>query len=107
MREMGLVGGWEWVISSCGKKQGRSWVRRIRAALRNAIKNSSGGGGGGGRKCNFRYDPWSYALNFDDGARVGVVAKAGEGSYKDAAVRINGGEGKSGTWVYVLWVKVE
>ncbi|OWM91263.1 hypothetical protein CDL15_Pgr000207 [Punica granatum] len=95
---MGLIGSWEW-INRYSKKQGRSLVRRIRAALKNAIKNS----GGGGQKCNFRYDPWSYALNFDDGARV-LAREGGNGS---AAVKVHEGEGNGGIWVYVLWVEPE
>ncbi|KAK4787580.1 hypothetical protein SAY86_011413 [Trapa natans] len=99
---MNLVGGWEWVVSKCTKKQGRRWMRRLRAAFKGAIKNS---GGGSARKCNFRYDPWSYALNFDDGAGAGDGNGEGSGN-AGAAVRISG-EGKSGIWVYVLWVKTD
>ncbi|KAI3466660.1 hypothetical protein Pfo_023323 [Paulownia fortunei] len=57
---MGLVESLGW-IQSVGKKQCRSLYRRVRAAMKKAVRNGSK------PHAKFQYDPYSYALNFDDG----------------------------------------
>ncbi|CAH9133728.1 unnamed protein product [Cuscuta epithymum] len=48
------------------KKKQCCFLRRMRAAVKKAVKNWCGGGRRR-RQVKFQYDPWSYALNFDDG----------------------------------------
>ncbi|KAI3434063.1 uncharacterized protein J3R85_006856 [Psidium guajava] len=88
---VGLVGSFNEWLSEYSKRKCRSFLWRARAAMKKKKekKKRSGGGGGGGiarhRANKFQYDPWSYALNFDDG--IGKAERA------DAVL------------VYVFWVK--
>ncbi|KAL0321229.1 UNVERIFIED_CONTAM: hypothetical protein Sradi_5384400 [Sesamum radiatum] len=50
--------GW---MQSFGKKQWRKVYWRIRAAMKKAVRKGSK------PQFRFQYDPYSYALNFDDG----------------------------------------
>ncbi|GAB2233118.1 hypothetical protein Droror1_Dr00002333 [Drosera rotundifolia] len=58
---MGLVNGFAWV-NTYRKRQCRSMFWRVRAAVKKAVKK-----GGAKHQPTFKYDPSSYALNFDDG----------------------------------------
>lgn len=49
------------LVKNKSKKHCRSFFWRMRAATKRAIKK------GRKKRINFQYDPWSYALNFDDG----------------------------------------
>ncbi|KAK3431561.1 hypothetical protein EUGRSUZ_E03362 [Eucalyptus grandis] len=89
---VGLVGSFHEWLTEYGKRKWRSYLWRARAAMKNKNKKkqrsgNSSGGGGKNRVNKFQYDPWSYALNFDDG--IGRIERA------DAV------------FVYVLWVKPE
>ncbi|KAL9378767.1 hypothetical protein Peur_030102 [Populus x canadensis] len=46
----------------CGKRKLRSLFWRIRAEIRRQVKSSKSK-----QRLSFNYDPFSYALNFDDG----------------------------------------
>lgn len=48
-------------MQSYGKKQRRKLLWRIKAAIHKAFRTGSK------QQFKFRYDPKSYALNFDDG----------------------------------------
>ncbi|GAB2301161.1 hypothetical protein Dimus_035194 [Dionaea muscipula] len=61
---MGLAGGFAW-MNTYSKRQCRSLFWRVRAAVKKAFKK----GVGGKQQPNFKYDPSSYALNFDDGGK--------------------------------------
>ncbi|KAK8607924.1 hypothetical protein V6N13_023368 [Hibiscus sabdariffa] len=85
-----FMGKFQWV-NSYGKKQCRSIFWRMRAALRRRSK----------QQLEFRYDPSSYALNFDDGCCHSSV-----GTDKVEMDRFPGCLAcKNTIWVYVLWVK--
>uniref|UniRef100_A0A7N0TJW8 Uncharacterized protein n=1 Tax=Kalanchoe fedtschenkoi TaxID=63787 RepID=A0A7N0TJW8_KALFE len=56
-------GKWGWV-SAYSRSQCRRLFFRARAALKRALKSN---GCRGRDQLRFQYDPWSYALNFDDG----------------------------------------
>ena len=45
-----------------GKRKLRSLFWRVRAEIRRQVKNSKSK-----QRLSFHYDPFSYALNFDDG----------------------------------------
>ncbi|GAA0183064.1 hypothetical protein LIER_30545 [Lithospermum erythrorhizon] len=88
---MGLVGRLM-RVKILSKKQCWSMYWRMRAAIREAIKNASK------QQLKFQYDPSSYALNFDDGcydwterARSFHHVKFHDCSHT--------------TWVYVIWVE--
>lgn len=68
---MGLVERLE-RIQSLGKKQCRRLYWRIRAASKKAMRNGSK------PQVKFQYDPYSYALNFDDGFHHEMVEKEGD-----------------------------
>uniref|UniRef100_A0A7N0VMP0 Uncharacterized protein n=1 Tax=Kalanchoe fedtschenkoi TaxID=63787 RepID=A0A7N0VMP0_KALFE len=84
----GLVGRMgSWVSCASGKRQCRRLFWRVKAAVRKALNK----GGDGRRGKRFQYDPWSYALNFDDGdlkARENISLVTGAGF----------------TVIYVLWL---
>ncbi|KAI5581176.1 hypothetical protein POPTR_007G000801v4 [Populus trichocarpa] len=46
----------------CGKRKLRSLFWRVRAEIRRQVKSSKSK-----QRLSFNYDPFSYALNFDDG----------------------------------------
>ncbi|KAI6705050.1 hypothetical protein NL676_008012 [Syzygium grande] len=84
---VGLAGSFHEWLGEYGKRKCRGFLRRASAAIKKKQRRiiGVGVGGGGERRVNkFRYDPWSYALNFDDG--VGKAERA------DAVL------------VFVLWV---
>ncbi|GER36486.1 NHL domain-containing protein [Striga asiatica] len=76
---------------SIGKKDCRSLIWRIRAAVKKAMKM-----GIKRRHFNFQYDPHSYALNFDDGCQHEILGPPME------FLQLQGHPGKT-IWVYVLW----
>ena len=47
------------VVVTCGKRKMRSWFWRIKAGIRRSRKAK--------QRFSFHYDPFSYALNFDNG----------------------------------------
>ncbi|GMP74790.1 hypothetical protein CsSME_00032102 [Camellia sinensis var. sinensis] len=96
--KMGLVGGWVWV-NNYSKKQ----CRRLRAALKKAVKKAVkiNGGGGGKQQFKFRYDPWSYALNFDDGFSSNFGDQQRNAFHNKTQLE---DFHETFTWVYVLWV---
>ncbi|KAG5516838.1 hypothetical protein RHGRI_037537 [Rhododendron griersonianum] len=98
---MGLVGRLIWV-NDYGKKQCKSLFWRMRAAV---VKKKKAGK----KQCKFQYDPWSYALNFDDGggrssssSNLRVIEGVGDGgaSRKGGFVVVRGLSGAT-VWVYV------
>lgn len=94
---MGIVGRLVWT-NTYRRKQFRSLVWRIRAALKRAIKN------GGKQQLRFQYDPYSYALNFDDGCcrlEHCTLPFTGTGTPQYHS------DIKNTMWVYILWVKSE
>lgn len=50
------------VVVVCGKRKLRSWFWRVRAGIRRQIRSSRSK-----QRFSFNYDPFSYALNFDNG----------------------------------------
>ncbi|KAF7120516.1 hypothetical protein RHSIM_Rhsim13G0175900 [Rhododendron simsii] len=115
---MGLVGRLIWV-NDYGKKQCKSLFWRMRAAV---VKKKAGkkqcqckslfgrmrATVAGKKQCKFQYDPWSYALNFDDGgnrsssSNLRVIEGVGDGgaSRKGGFVVVRGLSGAT-VWVYV------
>lgn len=96
---MDFIGRLEWV-NSYGKKQCRSLFWRVKASLRKAMKSRSK------QHLKFQYDPYSYALNFDDGgfshSGVGantIMEPASGRRLQDCS------EFENIMWVYVLRVK--
>ncbi|XAR66422.1 hypothetical protein NMG60_11012655 [Bertholletia excelsa] len=94
---MGFVGTLE-RLNRYSRRQCRSLFWRMRAAGKKAAN------GRRRRRLKFRYDPWSYALNFDDGCwqePKGLVThlKAElEGEEELPVLR------EITTWVCVLWL---
>ncbi|KAI4312142.1 hypothetical protein MLD38_036986 [Melastoma candidum] len=112
---MGLVEKWEWG-NGCGRRRCGRLLWRLRAA----VKAVAGGcrdvsvkrqGMQQLRKkqqlCSrkFQYDPWSYALNFDDGCKnFGGKVGLGDAAVSDGEVGHGGGDA---VLVYVVWVKTK
>lgn len=102
---MGLVGSLVWV-NTYSKRQCRSLFWRMRAAVRKATKN------GGSKKGQFKYqyDPWSYALNFDDSTGGCDLGERGRAYHhhnhhqQQQPPPILQEYSKQTTWVYVIWV---
>ncbi|KAF8029879.1 hypothetical protein BT93_E2333 [Corymbia citriodora subsp. variegata] len=87
---VGLVGSFNEWLREYGMRKCRSFLWRARATMtktKKKKKQRSSSSVGKRRVNKFQYDPWSYALNFDDG--IGEIERA------DAVL------------VYVLWVKLE
>ncbi|KAK8618383.1 hypothetical protein V6N13_132376 [Hibiscus sabdariffa] len=98
-----FMGKFQWV-NSCGRKQCRSIFWRMRAALK---RRST-------QQLEFRYDPSSYALNFDDGSCHSSYALNFDDGCCHSSVGTDRVEvdqfpgclaSKNTIWVYVLWVK--
>ncbi|PIN04338.1 hypothetical protein CDL12_23127 [Handroanthus impetiginosus] len=87
---MGFIESLEWT-QILGKKQRRSLYWRIKAAMKKAMrkKNKS--------QFKFQYDPYSYALNFDDGFND-VMGEKERGFHQ---VRIQECPERT-VWVYVV-----
>ena len=67
---------------------GPKWKTFIRRVGRNQCCGGSGDGGGGNNRpdqVGFRYDSWSYSLNFDDGKQTGHFED--EFPYRDYSMR--------------------
>ena len=94
---MGLGGSLEWV-SAYSKKRCRSLFWRMRAAVKKAVKNA------GKQQLKFRYDPSSYALNFDDG---GCHFGKGAVEFADAKKLQDFQDIRRTAWVYIVWIKAE
>ncbi|KAL6991007.1 hypothetical protein U1Q18_009128 [Sarracenia purpurea var. burkii] len=94
---MGLVESLEWV-NNCGKRQWSRLFWRMRAAVKKAAK-----GGAGKRQLKFQYDPWSYALNFDDGGGCCLEERENGGFFSKAEGILVLPEATA--WVYVLWLE--
>ncbi|XAR66421.1 hypothetical protein NMG60_11012654 [Bertholletia excelsa] len=95
---MGFVGSLE-RVNRYSRRQCRSLFWRIRAAVKKAAKGS------GRRRLKFRYDPWSYALNFDDGC---WEDPKGQSTHPHKAELEEEEElpviPEIATWVWVLWL---
>ncbi|XAR59132.1 hypothetical protein NMG60_11014791 [Bertholletia excelsa] len=103
---MGL-GGSLGRMSSYSKKQWRNLLWRMKVAVKKAVRVGRGSSSGG-RQLKFQYDPWSYALNFDDGCeglrseearklRMTKVKQQGPGFPETTT--------SPTTWIYVIWVE--
>ncbi|KAL2931901.1 UDP-glycosyltransferase 72E2 [Bienertia sinuspersici] len=62
---MGLARSFCWMNKNDCKKQCRSLIWRIRAAVKKSMKSNHHSKSK--KQVRFHYDPSSYALNFDDG----------------------------------------
>ncbi|KAL7088920.1 hypothetical protein ACP275_13G157600 [Erythranthe tilingii] len=100
-----------WVrVQNGGKKQCRSLLWRIKAAIKNnsnavTMRNNRSKG----KRFKFQYDPHSYALNFDDGCYNShrQILIGGETKIRDFhhAKLTQNGCPEITIWVYVLWVE--
>ncbi|CAH1448425.1 unnamed protein product [Lactuca virosa] len=111
---MGVIERLVW-MNSCSKKQCRSLLWRMRAAMKKAVKKHTffvAFYGGPKRQFNFQYDPSSYALNFDDGTHyhyhhihnVVVHHKITEVPLPKQQQESHPSSTTTSAWVYVIWV---
>lgn len=110
---MGVIERLVW-MNTCSKKQCRSLLWRMRAAMKKAVKKKHtffvALYGGPKRQFNFQYDPSSYALNFDDGTHYHYHHNVVE-HHKITEVPLPKQQQEShpsstttSAWVYVIWV---
>ncbi|KAI4371074.1 hypothetical protein MLD38_019348 [Melastoma candidum] len=107
---MGLVEKWEWANGYRRQRCGRL-LWRLRAAVKTVAgccKDVSVKRQGQRKKqqlCSsrFQYDPWSYALNFDDGCK-NLGGKVGHGDAAVSDVVVGRGDA---VLVYVVWLKTK
>ncbi|KAL8460398.1 hypothetical protein ACS0TY_031292 [Phlomoides rotata] len=84
---MGLIESFGW-IQRYGKKQGRRLMWRAKAAIKKAVRSK--------QQFEFRYDPHSYALNFDDGTHQ-ELGRRERDCQQDKCPEF-------AVWVFVVWV---
>ncbi|OAY53422.1 hypothetical protein MANES_04G161900v8 [Manihot esculenta] len=65
------------VVLLCAKRKFRSLFWKVRAEIRRQVKNRSK------QRSSFHYDPFSYALNFDNG-NVGFLCSSTPSSTRNA-----------------------
>ncbi|KAG8385575.1 hypothetical protein BUALT_Bualt03G0059400 [Buddleja alternifolia] len=93
---MGFVESFGWMQK---KQYCRTLFWKIRAGIKKAVRN------GRKQKFKFQYDPYSYALNFDDGSRHQQMMMMMGEKDRDKFEEYYYCKQQLPIWVYVLWVE--